>query len=82
MLIMRRLLIILLVIFILFAASVSMVVLAARTQPVSDHLALLHLNQCAPPCWLGIKPGQIARPGVVEAALKSAYPAPIYAIVR
>jgi hypothetical protein len=27
-----------------------------RQQPVSDQLALLHLTDCAPPCWIGITP--------------------------
>jgi hypothetical protein len=79
---MRRLLKILAIVFILFATSVSMVVLAARTKPLSDHLTLLHLDQCAPPCWLGIRPGQPAIPGAAEAALKTAYPAPLYSVER
>lgn len=36
----------------------SAVIGIGRGQPPSDGLALLHLDECELPCWLGITPGQ------------------------
>ena len=35
----------------------SLVIVTGRGQPPSDGLALLHLDECELPCWLGIVPG-------------------------
>jgi hypothetical protein len=37
---------------------VGAVVILARRQPVPSYLAMLHLNDCNLPCWVGIEPGR------------------------
>jgi len=46
--------------FFLTAAFVALIALAlqiGRARPLPAHVALLHLDMCAPPCWIGITPG-------------------------
>src|SRR5579864_7933293 len=31
--------------------------IVGRDQPLPERLAMLHLTDCAPPCWIGIVPG-------------------------
>src|SRR5260370_13488585 len=31
--------------------------IVGRDQPLPERLAMLHLTDCAPPCWIGITPG-------------------------
>jgi hypothetical protein len=44
-------------IFTVLIAAVGIALLVGRNSPMSDRLAFLHLTECAPPCWLGIVPG-------------------------
>src|SRR4051812_11626816 len=39
-------------------AFIGMTVVAGRRDVVPDLLAMLHLTDCALPCWIGIVPGQ------------------------
>jgi hypothetical protein len=39
------------------ALLITAALLIGRAQPVPDRLAMLHLNDCARPCWIGITPG-------------------------
>src|SRR5258706_10652581 len=54
---MRRLLTFLLVLCLPFSAFTGAAILIGQRQPLPEHLALLHLTDCAPPCWIGIMPG-------------------------
>jgi hypothetical protein len=48
-------------IFGILALSTSAIVIAVgvgRTQPIPRQIAVLHLDECQPPCWLGILPGK------------------------
>jgi hypothetical protein len=40
--------------------TIVAVMIVGRRQPASEGLVLLHLTDCAPPCWIGIVPGQTA----------------------
>ncbi len=33
------------------------VILIGQRLSLPEHLAMLHLTDCAPPCWIGIVPG-------------------------
>lgn len=54
---MRELLRLTCISIVLCACAVGMVLAIGQRQPLSDELALLHLTDCAPPCWIGITPG-------------------------
>lgn len=41
----------------LCACLIALASLAGSTQPPAPQLAVLHLDQCALPCWLNIQPG-------------------------
>jgi hypothetical protein len=47
-------------------ASLSVVILAARQQPIAANMQRLRLADCAPPCWMGITPGQTVRGDAVQ----------------
>jgi len=36
---------------------IALAFLSGRVQPVPPQVAALHLDVCAPPCWIGITPG-------------------------
>src|SRR5262249_23989107 len=38
-------------------ALASITLLVARAQPPSSRVAMLHLDACKLPCWIGITPG-------------------------
>jgi hypothetical protein len=46
-----------LLLFIALVVAAGAFVAAGYAQPPSRWIALLHLNDCAMPCWIGIKPG-------------------------
>lgn len=46
-----------LILCITFAVFTGTAILIGRQQPQSERLAVLHLSDCAPPCWLDIVPG-------------------------
>ena len=54
---MARLLIVILVLCIALGTSTGAAILIGRQQPLPEHLTMLHLTDCAPPCWIGIVPG-------------------------
>src|ERR1051325_55169 len=54
---MRRLFILILALSLIFTAFTGMAMLIGRKQPLPERLAVLHLTDCAPPCWLDIVPG-------------------------
>ncbi len=70
---MRRLLIL------TFKCCLSIALLMAGAKGVGvlhgppDHVAILHLGDCAAPCWLGIIPG-ISQLSEVRTRIKAAYP--------
>src|SRR5436190_3531428 len=37
-----------------------------RQQRLPDRLAMLHFDQCAPPCWIGIVPGKTTRADAIQ----------------
>jgi hypothetical protein len=53
---MRRFLIFPLALCFIFSAVTSAAILFGQEQPLPEHLAVLHLTECAPPCWIGIVP--------------------------
>jgi len=54
---MQRLLILIMALCLIFAVLSGITILIGRQQPLPEHLAILHLTDCAPPCWIGITPG-------------------------
>ena len=54
---MRRFLFFTLEMVIFFATMVCAAILHGHTQPPSVQIASLHLQDCDPPCWMGITPG-------------------------
>src|ERR1041385_3599031 len=54
---MRRFLIFPLALCFIFSAVTSAAIMFGREQPLPEHLAMLHLTDCAPPCWIDIVPG-------------------------
>src|SRR5260370_38374078 len=40
-----------------FSVFTGDAILIGRQQPLPERLAMLHLTDCAPPCWIGIMPG-------------------------
>jgi hypothetical protein len=79
---MRRLLRNTLIVFTLCTATISAMVLVARTQPLPEHLAMLHLDQCAPPCWIGITPDRTMDFDQAEILIRSTYPEPSFKIEK
>jgi len=55
---MRRLLIYSLTLYGVVLILGSGAVLLGRVQPIPERFAMLRFNDCAPPCWIGITPGQ------------------------
>src|SRR5689334_21302019 len=39
-------------------AGIGTMLLIEHTQPIPERLRMLHLADCAPPCWIGITPGK------------------------
>ncbi len=56
-----------------FSAFAGVAILIGRQQPLPEHLAMLHLTDCAPPCWIGIVPSVTAQ-GDVKAIFEKAFP--------
>lgn len=54
---MRRLSTLILTLCLIFTAFTGVAILIGWQQPSPTNLAVLHLTDCAPPCWLGIVPG-------------------------
>src|SRR5258708_2981658 len=54
---MRRFLALILTLCLTFSVFTGAAILIGRQQPLPEHLAMLHLTDCAPPCWIGIMPG-------------------------
>jgi hypothetical protein len=55
---MLRWLILIGALFGVFVGAVLASLRVGQSQPVPERLRALHLNECAPPCWIGIVPGQ------------------------
>ncbi|MEP7284385.1 MAG: hypothetical protein ABI947_01295 [Chloroflexota bacterium] len=43
--------------FVSLTVLTGTLIIVARQEPLPEPLALLHLTDCAPPCWIGITPG-------------------------
>src|SRR5258707_10948420 len=54
---MRRLFTLILILCLIVSAFTGAAILIGQRQPLPEHLALLHLTDCAPPCWIDIVPG-------------------------
>ncbi len=54
---MRRLFTLILILCLIVSAFTGAAILIGQRQPLPEHLAMLHLTDCAPPCWIGIMPG-------------------------
>src|SRR5260221_3914421 len=54
---MPRLYTLILILCLIVSAFTGAAILIGQRQPLPDHLAMLHLTDCAPPCWIGIMPG-------------------------
>lgn len=59
--ILRRLFVPIIMLLIGFTAISGVIILIGRAQPLPEPLAMLHLTDCAPPCWIGIVPGKTTR---------------------
>jgi hypothetical protein len=55
---MRRLLLRVLIMCLLMVVLLSTSARLGQLQPLPERLAMLHLLECAPPCWIGIVPGR------------------------
>lgn len=55
---MRRWLLSTLTLIILLSLLSGIAIYIGRQQPLPERLAMLHLDMCEPPCWIGITPGQ------------------------
>jgi len=55
---MRRLIAGSLFLTIVFVLMTGATLLVARAQPPTDRVAMLHLDECHLPCWIGITPGK------------------------
>ncbi|HLY26794.1 MAG TPA: hypothetical protein VKQ72_10675 [Aggregatilineales bacterium] len=51
---------------------IGLVIFVARQQPLPPRLAMLHLTDCALPCWIGITPG-VTPVEQVKARIESVY---------
>src|SRR5258707_8222360 len=60
------------VLWIMLAVAVSGAILIGRRQPIPDRIALLHLNDCELPCWIGIVPGKTTL-GETQDRIKQVY---------
>jgi hypothetical protein len=69
---MRRLLILQFICTLLFSMLIGAAILIGRQQPQPEHLAMLHLTDCAAPCWIGIVPG-VTTMEEAEARIKAVY---------
>src|SRR5690349_1498777 len=54
---MRRLFTLISALCLIFSVFIGASMLITQVQPLPEHLAMLHLTDCAPPCWIGIMPG-------------------------
>src|SRR5258708_35642435 len=54
---MRRLFTLILILCLIVSAFTGAAILIGPRLPLPEHLAMLHLTDCAPPCWIGIMPG-------------------------
>src|SRR3954462_1437716 len=54
-------------------------ILLGRRQPLPDAVAMLHLDMCAPPCWIGISPG-VTTLDEAEHQLKKVFPESRYKV--
>jgi hypothetical protein len=59
--------------------AIVIVLLIGHTQPLPDNIALLHLNICTRPCWIGITPG-VNTLGELKTQLAKVFPEPVYTI--
>jgi hypothetical protein len=55
---MRWLILRILSVYVMLAALCCIAIVMGRLQPIPRRLAILHLNDCQLPCWMGIIPGQ------------------------
>src|SRR5579859_3969788 len=56
----------------ILSACIGLVIFIARQQPLPPRLAMLHLTDCAPPCWIGITPG-VTTVEQVKAQIEAVY---------
>jgi hypothetical protein len=66
------------VVFFVLLSLTTLTVFAGRLLPLSSQLAVLTLQHCELPCWIGIVPGQTTL-GKAQQLLETAYPSPSYA---
>jgi hypothetical protein len=57
----------------MFSVLSETVILIGHGQPLSEALAILHLNLCEPPCWIGITPGT-TKWSDIEQKIRVVYP--------
>ncbi|HLY26795.1 MAG TPA: hypothetical protein VKQ72_10680 [Aggregatilineales bacterium] len=56
----------------ILSLCIGLVIFLARQQPLPPRLAMLHLTDCAPPCWIGITPG-VTPADQVKARIQAVY---------